>query len=567
MKSWMSCVQNAKNKASGIVPDDSASISNSHIDADQDDQEDDDSAEEDDAEGQSALVDDQGSPTIEKIKYNDHIMEKKNVELHNLLKSVPESEMLFAVYSVALQKEIMVQGKIYLTQNLVCFYSSIMSFVTVLVIDLKEVKAVTRKVNAFYSTIVIAMGETTHNIKTFGKKDDLEAFETLKAIWSNVSEAQPLEVRKLYDSINSKLAPPKQKSEATVLANKERAESTGVASLLESPDQLSPEPATLNSSISKSVDGFDMPDSATAPEGEEPCKCEDHLEKKEQDIVLPVCAKKLYQMMFGENQIMFERFHKKMGHSNIITGAWSTDEPVPKREKTYIVPINNPMVSVKETELNENQQILRKTDYLAYIVVLNAQTPNMSYGDAFACQTKYCITWVSKDSCRLVISTGVKFFKNPMVKSIIKSQSQKSLAEGAVDMIVIIRTEVDPTYGIPAKVTGKEDGEKVEKKQKTRKQKLTRTEKFIKSIKDLSKSTFESLTLNRILILLFVTALFSGFLITAKRYSWFDFDISSAKILEAKRHTCHSLWKHGSNDWTSELGLGVKDQFYQQRYI
>jgi hypothetical protein len=168
----------------------------------------------------------------------------------------------------------------------------------------------------------------------------------------------------------------------------------------------------------------------------------------------------------------------------------------------------------------------------------------MSYGDAFACQTKYCITWVSKDSIRLVISTAVKFFKNPMVKSIIKSQSQKSLAEGAVDLIVIIRTEVDPSYGVPAKsLKADGDGEKVEKKKNPKKPKLNKTEKFVKYITDLTKATINGITFNRIITVLCAAVVLSGFLIAAKRYSWVDFDKSDAKVLERKRHSCFNLWK------------------------
>lgn len=192
----------------------------------------------------------------------------------------------------------------------------------------------------------------------------------------------------------------------------------------------------------------------------------------------------------------------------------------------------------------------------------------MSYGDAFQCQTKYCITWVSKDSCRLVVSTGVKFFKSPMVKSIIKAQSMKGLSEGAADLLIIIRTEVDPSFGLPAKsLKADGDGEKVEKKHKQKKHKATRSEKFVKYFSDLSKSTFHALTFNRIILILFATVIFSGFLIAAKKYSWFGNDAMDARILEKKRHSCFSLWKQGTNDWTSELGLGVKDQFYQQRFV
>jgi hypothetical protein len=111
MKSCMSCFQNTKNKAAGIEPEDSAAgASNNQLDADQDDQEDDDSADEEEKDDLSFAMEDNSAAT-EKFKYSDHALEKKNVELHHLLKSVPESDIVFAVYSVGLQKDIVLQGK------------------------------------------------------------------------------------------------------------------------------------------------------------------------------------------------------------------------------------------------------------------------------------------------------------------------------------------------------------------------------------------------------------------------------------------------------------------------
>lgn len=194
-------------------------------------------------------------------------------------------------------------------------------------------------------------------------------------------------------------------------------------------------------------------------------------------------------------------------------------------------------------------------------MILNAQTPNITYGDAFACQTKYCITWVTKDSCRLVISTGVKFFKSPMVKSIIKSQSMKSLSDGAMDLMAIIRTEVDPSFLKPVKAEAEKP------KEKKKKQKLTETEKSIRYVKYLITSTFGTFTTRRLIISLAISTAFSLFLYLAKRNSWFDSTGENARILEEKRHSCFNLWKLGTNEWTSELGLGFKNDFYQQRYL
>lgn len=42
---------------------------------------------------------------------------------------------------------------------------------------------------------------------------------------------------------------------------------------------------------------------------------------------------------------------------------------------------------------------------------------------------RYCITWVSKTSCRIKVSVGIEWFKAPFVKGIIKSTYFKTFSE------------------------------------------------------------------------------------------------------------------------------------------
>ena len=69
--------------------------------------------------------------------------EKRNIEFHMLFRSAPEDDPLMegistmyetctdlADYSCALQKEILIQGRLYLTRNHLCFNSNIFGWVT-----------------------------------------------------------------------------------------------------------------------------------------------------------------------------------------------------------------------------------------------------------------------------------------------------------------------------------------------------------------------------------------------------------------------------------------------------
>ncbi|XP_067829452.1 GRAM domain-containing protein 2A isoform X2 [Heptranchias perlo] len=51
-------------------------------------------------------------------------IKKYNSQYHKLFKDVPEQETLRKVYSCALQKEILIQGRLYISSNWLCFYAN-----------------------------------------------------------------------------------------------------------------------------------------------------------------------------------------------------------------------------------------------------------------------------------------------------------------------------------------------------------------------------------------------------------------------------------------------------------
>lgn len=55
---------------------------------------------------------------------------KRNQEFHALFRSVPEEDGLVTDYGCALQKEILLQGRIYISQNYLCFNANIFGWVT-----------------------------------------------------------------------------------------------------------------------------------------------------------------------------------------------------------------------------------------------------------------------------------------------------------------------------------------------------------------------------------------------------------------------------------------------------
>jgi uncharacterized membrane protein YkgB len=59
------------------------------------------------------------------------------------------------MFSANIQKDISIQGRCYVTQNRLCFYSNIIGFVNVVVILLSNVTQISNKLGSFSNTVTL----------------------------------------------------------------------------------------------------------------------------------------------------------------------------------------------------------------------------------------------------------------------------------------------------------------------------------------------------------------------------------------------------------------------------
>ncbi|KAF9144876.1 hypothetical protein BG015_012066 [Linnemannia schmuckeri] len=111
--------------------------------------------------------------------------EKRFGDFHSLFRSVPDDEKLIEDYGCALQKEILVQGRLYISENHVCFHANIFGWVTTLVIAFSEITAIEKRVTAFVIPNAISIVTTTntkgHFFASFLSRD--AAHDLLMAAW------------------------------------------------------------------------------------------------------------------------------------------------------------------------------------------------------------------------------------------------------------------------------------------------------------------------------------------------------------------------------------------------
>ncbi|KAG7250515.1 hypothetical protein CRUP_002190, partial [Coryphaenoides rupestris] len=93
---------------------------------------------------------------------------QRNEDFRKLFKSLPTLERLIVDYSCALQRDILLQGRLYLSENWICFYSNIFRWETLLMVRLKDICTMTKEKTA--RLIPNAIQLCTDNEKCYGNE-------------------------------------------------------------------------------------------------------------------------------------------------------------------------------------------------------------------------------------------------------------------------------------------------------------------------------------------------------------------------------------------------------------
>ncbi|KAF1805942.1 hypothetical protein FB192DRAFT_1365244 [Mucor lusitanicus] len=164
------------------------------------------------------------------------------------------------------------------------------------------------------------------------------------------------------------------------------------------------------------------------------CNCAQHLDKVEADLVLHANAKQVFDLMFKHSDIWAQLNASKQCGPPAVS-EWHDN----KRTLQYSMPVSNPMVKAKETDVTETQEIMQQKEGACYIVSVTTKTPNLPYADAFVPTIRYCITYETASTCRLVCSLGVQWLRSIFVKSMVNRAATKGMQETIAGLVPLIQ--------------------------------------------------------------------------------------------------------------------------------
>ncbi|KAL7317917.1 SNF1-interacting protein [Mucor circinelloides] len=195
----------------------------------------------------------------------------------------------------------------------------------------------------------------------------------------------------------------------------------------------------------------DMPPSnIKCPDFAVDCNCDDHLERKDAQITLPISAKRCYELLFSNEQtaaptdggVWAGKTAAIEGH-DLSVSKWGMVDGKMQRVLKYWMPVSNPIVRMKEAEVVETQVLIQKEDYIRYTVQISTKTAALPYADAFIPSVRYCITWINKSECQLTCYLGVRWVKSVLVRAIVTRAALKGMADSVGVFIPILQEAAD----------------------------------------------------------------------------------------------------------------------------
>ncbi|RDI79349.1 hypothetical protein Vi05172_g10573 [Venturia inaequalis] len=408
---------------------------------------------------------------------------KRNRDFHNLFRSVPDDDYLIEDYSAALQREILLHGRLYISEGHICFSSNILGWVTNLVMSFDEVISVEKKSTAmiFQNGIVIQTLQARNVFASLLSRD--LTYDLIISIWkishpnlkSSLNGA-PVEgigtgdktekagsviedgsaSEEIYDEdeedddderdgsfmdANDVSTVGSEIGDATkAVIRKASAAAVGAPA---NGGTVKPSEVT-ESTLPGATATADFPGAAT----HEPTDCGDqsaHHEKVLIDTTIPAPLGKIYSLMFGPASGAFMRRwlieDQKSLELQLDDDKKGLGADCKSMTYSYIKPLGG-SIGPKQTRCMISQNLEQFDLEKAVTVACSTQNPDVPSGNVFMVKTRYCLMWGPGNSTRLISTCTIEWSGKSWLKGPIEKGANDGQMAYAKDLVIALRNAV-----------------------------------------------------------------------------------------------------------------------------
>ncbi|KIW20213.1 hypothetical protein PV08_00788 [Exophiala spinifera] len=435
---------------------------------------------------------------------------QRNRNFHQQFRSVPEDDYLIEDYSCALQKEILVAGRIYISEGHICFSSNILGWVTTLVISFEEVVSIERESTAmvFPNAIAIQTLHARHTFRSLLYRE--QTYDLLIGIWRvshPASFQKSMNGKQLAaeEATREAVAPPENGADAQASddssSNDSGSDGTddSAPSVVESNRSQAASDAADGKTVSRKPSGnagavgrsasvpavttSDVPQPHAAQSGlseavkdypgpatHMPTDCTDsatHYDKVLKDEVIPAPLGKIYSLLYGPESGSFVRKFLvdecKCMELVLEDDKKGLNSDIKSRQYTYIKPLGG-SIGPKQTKCITTENLDFFDLEKAVTITCTTQTPDVPSGNAFSVKTRYCLSWAPGNATRFQMNCTIEWTAKSWLKTPIEKGANDGQQQYGDGLVKVLRNAVS---GRPRGTT---NASKVSKKGKKRKE-------------------------------------------------------------------------------------------------
>ncbi|KAI0244582.1 hypothetical protein L0F63_006593 [Massospora cicadina] len=322
----------------------------------------------------------------------DPVQKKRNIDFHINFPSLPLDDILIDDWHCALQKDILITGRLYVTQERICFHSNLFGWVNHTVIPFSDIVSLHKRSTAFVipNAIQIITLDQKYFFTSLLSRDS--AYNLLYELWFRKCPNRATDPIKL----NPQLA------EAKAEPGGESASAGAGVNTLCACLKASSHPGTISI-----------------------------------DTVYPMSLESYFGLVFGPDTSFLVTFLSNGSH-DIVVGNWQGDT----RSISYIKLLHNSL-GPKQTRCMITQKVVHQ-DFEDFCIVEDRTTnPDVPSGDAFTVVSRYCMMRRCTTQCRLVTSTAVEWSKSSWFKGPIESGVKEGTTKAAHELDAAVRKYLD----------------------------------------------------------------------------------------------------------------------------
>merc|ERR1719312_270770 len=435
-------------------------------------------------------------------------------DLNRNFPGLPSEETLIVDYSCALQKDILVHGRLYATTNFLCFYANIFRWETAVTIRWREVTAMTKEKTALVipNAIQICTNSEKLFFTSFAARDKthmmlfrlwqnalLDSPATQTEIWSWVQSVYGVHTNRYndyngdesndggssYDGLDITGSGPSLPRHR-LYSNIEEEEESKLAGNLATFTHDRPEEVLV--SVLPGNDQSDLSDGSRRSHSHPPRSLTSpaivstdiltyevwRQSKEAREIVsknFAINIDELFTLLFTNSKFFYD-FQAERKTFDIVQCPWKhSDKSEDKfREVSYTLNLNH-SIGPKTSRATE-VQTMRSNSVPGHIYNVDVETTNadIPYADTFFVATHFCVVKVNDEESLLTVLCDIKYKKAPwgLVKSFIEKNCWAGIEEHYEALTTGLEKEIENRI---AEETGKEV---IGNKKKTRRQRNQR---------------------------------------------------------------------------------------------